>query len=160
MQTFTAEERKEQQQARRKKLLSVVVGGLFFWFWGRLVLDLFSGTSDEPAATVMQASPQVTTTEKAPPVPQVASAAELPLSRVWRLSGHMRDGNGQGVFILRSNSNVTRLVRSEQPYEGLLTVLELDGEHITFHSGSGSEPSPSRSSGSGAGGMSVSLTTP
>ncbi|WP_227918182.1 hypothetical protein, partial [Escherichia coli] len=156
------EERKEQQQARRKKLLSVVVGGLFFWFWGRLVLDFFSGTPDEPAVTVMQAPPQVTTTEKAPPepVPQAASPAELPLSRVWRLSGHMRDGNGQGVFILRSNSNVTRLVRSEQPYEGLLTVLELDGEHITFHSGSGSEPSPSRSSGSGAGGMSVSLTTP
>ncbi|WP_250186161.1 hypothetical protein [Escherichia coli] len=100
----------------------------------------------------MQAPPQVITTEKAPPVPQVASPAELPLSRVWRLSGHMRDGNGQGVFILRSNSNVTRLVRSELPYEGLLTVLELDGEHITFHSGSGSEPSPSRSSGSGAGG--------
>ncbi|BBM78162.1 zonular occludens toxin family protein [Escherichia coli] len=162
LQPLTAEERKEQQQARRKKLLSVVVGGLFFWFWGRLVLDFFSGTPDEPAATVMQAPPQVTTTEKAPPepVPQAASPAELPLSRVWRLSGHMRDGNGQGVFILRSNSNVTRLVRSEQPYEGLLTVLELDGEHITFHSGSGSDPSPSRSSGSGAGGMSVSLTTP
>ena len=66
------------------------------------MLDFSSGSSDAPATTVMQAEPQATATEKAPrhvpPVPQAAPTAELPISRVCRLSGHMRDGNRQEVL--------------------------------------------------------------
>ncbi|HIC0575473.1 TPA: hypothetical protein ACWZT8_004748 [Escherichia coli] len=66
------------------------------------MLDFSSGSSDAPATTVMQAEPQATATEKAPrhvpPVPQAAPTAELPISRVCRLSGHMRDGKRQEVL--------------------------------------------------------------
>ncbi|WP_456291039.1 hypothetical protein [Escherichia coli] len=160
LQTFTAEERKEQQQARRKKLLSVVVGGLFFWFWGRLVLDFFSGTPDEPAAMVMQAPPQVITTKKAPPVPQVASPAELPLSRDWRLSGHMRDGNGQGALICAVTATSRGLCAVNSRMKGCLLYWNWMANTSRFTAGQAVSLPRRVRPAAVPGGIPVSLTTP
>ncbi|SPW34109.1 Uncharacterised protein [Edwardsiella tarda] len=72
----------------------------------------------------------------------------------------MRDASGQSSFIVKNSNNVTRIVRSEQTYNGLLTVLELDGEQVTFYSGAGNNPVSSAPASSSGMGSLVTLATP
>ncbi|SPW34117.1 Zonular occludens toxin (Zot) [Edwardsiella tarda] len=156
---YLAEERKEKRKGRRKKLVTGVVLVLFFWFWGRMALDFFSGASDDAPAPVPRADTQITASVRESVAP-VATTVVLPVSQVWRLAGYMRDASGQSSFIVKNSNNVTRIVRSEQTYNGLLTVLELDGEQVTFYSGAGNNPVSSAPASSSGMGSLVTLATP
>lgn len=59
-----------------------------------------------------------------------------PVSQVWRLTGYIHAPGTQPRYVVRDGSGNTRYVLSDVPYSGQYTEITLDGERVTFYSGS------------------------
>lgn len=71
----------------------------------------------------------LTSSLPAPPPP-------LPLSNQWRLTGYLKSSSGLPRYVIRDNAGNVRYIASEKPWEGTYSEIEVDGERITFWTGS------------------------
>ncbi|ELD4016361.1 hypothetical protein QI600_002142 [Salmonella enterica] len=64
----------------------------------------------------------------APPVP--------PLSPVWRLTGYLKSTTGIPRYVIRDGAGNVRYIASRQPWDGVYSEILVDGERVTFWTGS------------------------
>ncbi|HAF6279760.1 TPA: hypothetical protein G9F26_003955 [Salmonella enterica] len=60
----------------------------------------------------------------------------LPLSDRWRLTGYLNSSAGSPRYVIRDNAGNVRYIASDKPWEGSYSEIEVDGELVTFWTGS------------------------
>ncbi|ENE8564930.1 hypothetical protein ABN789_005205 [Salmonella enterica] len=63
----------------------------------------------------------------APPVP--------PISSVWRLTGYLKSATGIPRYVIRDSAGNVRYIASRQPWDGVYSEILVDGERVTFWTG-------------------------
>lgn len=122
----------DKRKSRRKKIILYIAGAFFLAVWGYFswtwLTVRFFGVGGVAAASPLNPAVPVS-------LPSAGDAVAFPsYSRRWRLSGWIYTGN-RGIFILSDSSGHLRYVQSNQAWTGFTTVFYLDGELITFFSG-------------------------
>ncbi|EDW6858883.1 hypothetical protein GT147_004077 [Salmonella enterica] len=115
----------------------------------RLLLVLFfgSGTVLSWYFLVAHKQPETQTGQTAAPgraVPPGQSAPGTPapippppaLSTQWRLTGYLKSGTGKPRYVIRDNAGNVRYIVSDRPWNGVYSEILVDGERVTFWTGS------------------------
>ncbi|EHJ0806466.1 hypothetical protein KAB87_004101 [Salmonella enterica] len=64
-----------------------------------------------------------------PPLPPV-------LSVTWRLTGYLKSSDGSPRYVIRDNAGNVRYIASDKPWDGSYSEILVDGERVTFWTGS------------------------
>ncbi|EFQ5902194.1 hypothetical protein HZX00_003295 [Salmonella enterica] len=80
------------------------------------------------------------------PLPS-ASPAPPPLSVNWRLTGYLKSGTGKPRYVIRDNAGNVRYIASDKPWDGSYSEIVVDGQRVTFWTGSAQAMSGSPDSG-------------
>ncbi|EEG5674962.1 hypothetical protein G3G77_004773 [Salmonella enterica] len=68
-------------------------------------------------------------------IPQPAPSPPR-LSPTWRLTGYLNSGKGKPRYVIRDNTGNVRYIESTQKWDGVYSEIIVDGERITFWTGS------------------------
>lgn len=59
-----------------------------------------------------------------------------PVSQTWRMTGYISSPGAKPRYVIRDNSGNVRFFPSDVPYDGQYTEIVVNGERVTFYSGS------------------------
>jgi hypothetical protein len=78
--------------------------------------------------------------ELLPPVPPKPPA----LSSTWRLTGYLKSASGLPRYVIRDSTGNVRYIASDKPWDGSYSEIVVDGERVTFWTGSALSGNDSR----------------
>ncbi|EDW1728201.1 hypothetical protein S726_000170 [Salmonella enterica subsp. enterica] len=58
------------------------------------------------------------------------------LSSTWRLTGYLKSSGGSPRYVIRDNAGNVRYIASDKPWDGSYSEILVDGERVTFWTGS------------------------
>ncbi|ECI5748176.1 hypothetical protein D5P88_19515 [Salmonella enterica subsp. enterica] len=118
--------------SKRRLLLVLFFGGGTVLSWYFLVAhrqpETHAGQTAAPGRGVSPGQSAPGMPAPAPPPPA--------LSAQWRLTGYLKSGAGKPRYVIRDNAGNVRYIASDRPWSGVYSDILVDGERVTFWTGS------------------------
>ncbi|EBI7232008.1 hypothetical protein D3D73_21435 [Salmonella enterica] len=125
--------------SKRRLLTVMFFGSGTFLSWYFLVAHKQPDTAPaqvQPASS----SPTAVSVPGASGTTAQAVPSPPPLSTQWRLTGYLKSGAGLPRYVIRDNAGNVRYIASSRPWDGVYSEILVDGERVTFWTGTDRAP--------------------
>ncbi|EJZ1611667.1 hypothetical protein OHU06_005058 [Salmonella enterica] len=126
--------------SKRRLFTVLFFGSGTFLSWYFLVAHKQPDTAAARVHSVSSSSSATVSASGSPGATSQAAPLPPPLSASWRLTGYLKSGNGKPRYVIRDNAGNVRYIASSRPWDGVYSEILVDGERVTFWTGSDRAP--------------------
>lgn len=125
--------------SKRRLLTVIFFGSGTFLSWYFLVAHKQPDTASVQVQPASSSPTSVSVSGVSGTTAQVVPSPP-PLSTQWRLTGYLKSGTGQPRYVIRDNAGNVRYIASSRPWDGVYSEILVDGERVTFWTGTDRAP--------------------